>query len=266
LIIDKGNSKFNFPFRIGCTSYVFPGDIVFNANIVSHYFDDIELVFFQSHDACNFPDDKTIANLCDVAKQFSITYTVHFPIDKKAGATNESERSGFVKQVKDLITITRNLDPFAYILHFEGVHRNALAVEKKLWYKQILKTSEEIESFVGNNRYKISVENLDYPYSWHADIVEKFGFSYCIDVGHLMLYKEDVDAVAKEILHKTRVLHVHGVHQGKDHISLKNSNIQLVSSILNVSISQFTGVATIETFSERDTFESLEMMKELWLK
>ncbi len=259
-------SKFDFPFRVGCTSYVYPGDIEFNAALVAKCFDDIELVFFQSQDACNFPDKKTIQVLCDIAKKHSITYTVHFPIDKKAGSCDESERLGFIKQVNDLMNLTQELNPFAYILHLEGIHRNASSFEKSTWQNQVLKTCEAIDSFAYDRRSKICVENLDYPYTWHKDIVDRFGFSYCMDIGHLLLYNENIAEVAKSILHKTRVLHIHGVCQGKDHISLKNNELQSLVSPLRDSVRLFNGVATIETFSETDTFESLEVLKKIWEK
>jgi sugar phosphate isomerase/epimerase len=264
----KPSSKFGFPFRLGCTSYVYPGDIEFNAQRLAPVFDDIELVFFQSIDACNFPDNKTIDTLCGLANKYNTTYTVHFPIDKKAGSADEKVRNDFIQQVKMLVGLTKSLNAFGYILHLEGINRRSSEEEKQQWIENATQTCETIASIPGLERSRICVENLDYPAAWNRDIVKHFGFSYCLDIGHLFLYNEDFAGIALELFaaESTRVVHLHGVSQGKDHVSLKKHDKNQLDHAINHVLSGFHGLITIETFLESDTFESVETLQGLMRK
>jgi sugar phosphate isomerase/epimerase len=258
--------KSKYPFLLGCTSYVYPADMASNAARLAPVFDDIELVFFQSSDACNFPDIQTIALLQSLWKKHGTTYTVHFPIDKKAGSSDAAERDGFFNQVKSLVELTRTLEPYGYILHLEGINRHCSAEQRKKWYENACKTCEKIVSIKGLDPSRICVENLDYPLSWHGKIAETFGFSFCIDLGHLFLYNEDVKKAVSGLSGKIRVIHLHGVHQGKDHVSLQKHDYGQLASVAKDMLVKFTGVVTLETFNETDTFESVETMKQLCRK
>ena len=256
--------KHGYPFRLGCTSYVYPGDIAFNAQRLAPVFDDIELVFFQSSDACsdacahacNFPDSVTIDLLKELSEKHGTSYTVHFPIDKKAGAACVSERDGFFKQVKSLVELTSELKPFGYILHLEGIHRQSSEAQKRLWLGYASQTCERIKSIRGLDAARICVENLDYPLSWHDTVSATFGFSLCLDLGHLFLYKEDIGRTVSGLLPNVRVVHLHGVCGGKDHSSLKKHDLSKLAPVVREVLSGFSGVVTLETFNETDTLKA----------
>jgi sugar phosphate isomerase/epimerase len=270
LIDDTKAARHGYPFRLGCTSYVYPGDIPFNAERLAPMFDDIELVFFQSSDACshacNFPDAATITLLKRLRDTYGTSYTVHFPIDKKAGAADASERDGFFNQVKALVDLTGPLEPYGYILHLEGIHRQSSEAEKQQWQECAYRTCERIVSIQGLDPARICVENLDYPLSWHTKMVHEFGFSLCLDLGHLFLYKEDIGGTISGFLADVRVIHLHGVCEGKDHISLKKHDYSQLVPVVREKLSEFSGVVTLETFNEQDTFESVETIKKIWQK
>lgn len=256
--------KENYLFKLGCTSYVFPGNILFNVPQTGPFFDDIELVLFESSDICNFPENKEIQDLYKLGCEYDLTYTVHLPTDKKAGSYNQDERRGFIDQISKLVELTKPLKPYGYILHLEGIERNASPFEKTSWRKNVLEVCQKISEMPGLEREKVCVENLNYPIKWHEYLVEQFGFSYCLDFGHLFLYQENWQEIADTYLDKTRVIHLHGVSQGKDHISIKqhddkNQMKEFGEKVLN----KFNGVVTIETFCEKDTFEGLLWVREL---
>lgn len=263
-------TKHGYPFRLGCTSYVYPGDIPFNAERLAPMFDDIELVFFQSSDACshacNFPDNATITLLKGLRDTYGTSYTVHFPIDKKAGAVDASERDFFFNQVKSLVELTAGIEPFGYILHLEGIHRQSSKEEKKRWSECAYQTCERIVSIQGLDPARICVENLDYPLSWHTKMAAGFGFSLCLDLGHLFFYKEDIKSTVSGLLPNVRVMHLHGVWKGKDHGSLKKHDYGQLAPVVREVLSEFSGVVTLETFNEQDTFESVETIKKIWQK
>jgi sugar phosphate isomerase/epimerase len=258
--------KHGYPFRLGCTSYVYPGDMVFNAERLAPVFDDIELVLFQSSDASNFPDDRTMDRLGILAQSYGTTYTVHFPIDKKAGAEDSAERDGFLGQVKGILELTRNLQPYGYILHLEGAHRHTSEKERIQWHDTIRSVCDKIIALPGIEPSKICVENLDYPVDWYKHIAESYGFSFCLDLGHCFLYNDDWRSIAVDLLPHSRVIHLHGVFEGKDHVSLKKHDRSKLAECVSLVLSRFNGVVTLETFCEQDTFGSVEIMKQLWQK
>jgi sugar phosphate isomerase/epimerase len=243
---------------------VFPGDIAFNAERLAPVFHDIELVFFQSSDACNFPDPGTISILKELSAKYGTTYTVHFPIDKKAGSADASERDGFYEQVRSLVDLTSGLNLFGYILHLEGIQRRSTEAETNQWLKCAHETCQRIVSIKGLEASRICLENLDYPVAWNEISARNFGFSLCLDLGHLFLYKDDWRSIAAALLPQTRVIHFHGVSEGKDHVSVKKLDQDLVNAVAREVLSKFTGVLTIETFNETDTFESVETMQRIW--
>ena len=55
--------KNRFPFRLGTTSYIIPGELLPNVNFLADKVDDIELVLFESDEITNLPDAATVRAL-----------------------------------------------------------------------------------------------------------------------------------------------------------------------------------------------------------
>ena len=256
--------KPHFPFRLGCTSYVYPDAILPNVRKMASMVDDIELVLFQSSDYCNLPDKVTIKELAKLADDYGITYTVHFPIDRKAGSPDVQERRAFVKQAREIIDLTFPLNPFAYLLHFEGVDGSAPGKQKDEWIKAAGEVSSAILEHSMLDASKICVENLGYPIQWHAAIADSHRFSYCLDMGHLWLYGHDWKKECAKYLDRTRVIHLHGVSECKDHISLKKNNLDVIKQFISMVLKKYCNVVTLELFNQQDTFESMDLLEELW--
>jgi sugar phosphate isomerase/epimerase len=253
-----------FPFRLGCTSYVYPDDIVPNVEKTAPLVDDIELVLFESGYDSNLPGKEVVGRLKELQDRYGITYTVHFPIDKKAGSTDRSERRDFCAQAEKIIWLTLPLRPYAYILHFEGIKRDASSREREAWTSACDEVSRSILDSGIVAPEKICVENLDYPVSWHEEIVSNSGFSYCLDIGHLWLYGEPWRDIVKKYLDKTRVIHAHGVSDGKDHQSLALHRRSEVVEFVETICDSYKNVVTLELFAEKDFFSSLELVGEIY--
>src|SRR4030042_17899 len=93
-----------FPFRLGCTSYVYPDDILPNVEKMAPLIDDVEIILFESEDSANLPDAQTVAGLQAIAEETSITYTIHFPIDRMAGSNDRKERAFEFKQIHAIVS------------------------------------------------------------------------------------------------------------------------------------------------------------------
>jgi sugar phosphate isomerase/epimerase len=263
---DKVASKNTFPFRLGCTSYVYPADILPNVRKMAPIVDDIELVLFESEPASNLPGRKVISALAELAGQYGLTYTIHFPIDQKAASPRRDERVRFQEQALKIMDLTHALAPFAYILHLEGIREGAGQEYRKAWKAGAMETCEEIARFLGPDRSLVAVENLGYPIEWHGDIVRQYGFSFCLDLGHLWLYRQDWETVLDSYLKDTRVIHLHGVSRGGDHLSLEQNSQDILTRLVREYLPLFSNVVTLEVFSEEATFGSIERLEQLWAK
>jgi sugar phosphate isomerase/epimerase len=209
--------KNRFPFRLGTTSYVIPGDLVENARWLAPRVDDMELVLFELDDVSNFPDPETVDTLKAIADEASFSYTVHFPGDIYLGAADESERTRSIQKCLSVYEMMQPLDPFAYVLHFHGDRRGEMPSEDiRRWRKHLDASIGQILD-AGLPGHMICVETLDYPFGLVEDIVRDHGLSVCLDAGHLLMYGYPVDEYFARYFDRCRVVHLHGMQNGEDH-------------------------------------------------
>lgn len=258
------NCKGAFPFRIGCTSYVLPDDILPNVSFMADKIDDIELVLFESREWSNLPDKNTVSSMQLIANKHNVTYSVHFPIDCRAGAPDPVERQKFQNSVTDIIRLTETLPVSGYLLHLEGLDNENDAEMVRKWQKNTDEFCKKLTDGDVADPKLICIENLGYTPELHEQLIEKYRFSHCIDLGHLWLYHHDWVNYLHQVIDKTRIIHLHGVQNGKDHRSLNSHVQQEQLQELIPLIKNFSGVITIEVFCEEDTFTSLDHFEELW--
>ena len=75
-----------------------------------------------------------------------------------------------------------------------------------------------------------------------------FNLSVCIDVGHLMLYGFDPEAVFNKYKKRTPILHLHGVDDHQDHLPLDRLTKANAKTVIKM-LKQFEGVVSLEIFS-----------------
>ena len=278
------------PFRLGVPSYVYPADILPNVKALAPYVDDIELVLFESrspddrqrttddgrqparrslgeggttdNNVSNIPSPDIIQCLAKLAEQHDLTYTVHFPIDRHLGSPNAEERRALQKQMLAIMERTRPLAPFAYVLHLEGVTRDSTPARVRTWQKDIAALLPALIECAGDPAL-LCVENLNYPFAWCEPLLDTFGLGVCIDLGHLWVGKDNVEAHLKRHLPRTRVIHLHGVRDARDHLALTALPPARLRPVLN-SIDKFTGVLTLEIFNYEEIRDSLAVLSEFW--
>ncbi len=251
------NFKNKYPFRLGCTSYVYPDNILPNVQKMAPIVDDIELILFESDDISNLPDKKVVTELKNIAKDYNITYTVHFPIDKDAGSQNQNERIKVYQQINKIVDLTQVLNPYAYLLHLQGISNDSTKQEINIWNGFCYEICEKITLIDDITPEKICIENLKYPLEWHMNIINQFGFSLCLDTGHLWLNCTNWEEIFAQNIHNTRVLHLHGVNEGVDHISLNKNEIEDLVKVLKIIKNGYKHIVTLEVFSINDIFHLL---------
>jgi sugar phosphate isomerase/epimerase len=235
--------------------------------------DDVELVLFESDEISNIPKPEDVKQMAGLAGRAGLSFTVHLPLDIHLGHGDDSERRASIGKCRRVIERMRPLDPFAWILHLHGDKRgSAPSDEPARWASQNRRSLTDLLNG-GPDPEKICVETLDYDFSYTAGLIEEFGLSVCLDIGHLLANGRDVGAHLDGWLERTRVLHIHGVRpDGTDHVDLGYFPPGLLENLAE-RLAGYPGrdlrVVTMEVFG-RDPFErSMRVIKERlakWLR
>lgn len=254
-----------FPFRLGTTSYIIPDDILPNARYLADKVRDIELVLFEVDDGMNnLPSPQVIKELSELAHQHDISYTVHLPLDLKLG-DDGSDRDLSLVKAKRVIDCTRELNPWAYVLHLDGKSVKDSKDDNILlkWQDQSVQALKIVADWAGGVE-KLAVENLEgYLVDFISPVVNRLPVSRCVDIGHLWLDGIDPVPCLQAALPRTRVIHLHGVAE-RDHRSLAFTPQEKVQAVLRELIrTNYQGVLTLEVFSQDDFLSSLDTIEKV---
>jgi sugar phosphate isomerase/epimerase len=250
----------DLPFRIGTTSYIIPADILPNVRFLAGKVQDIQLVLFEMEDSLNnLPNADQIDELNDIASEHGLSYTVHLPLDLRLGARGSDLHLSLIK-ARRVIEATRALNPLAFIAHLDGrEERNSTdLIELSQWQQQAADSLRQAAEWTGDIKL-LAVENLEgYPVDFNDPVINLAGSSRCIDVGHLWLdNREPVDFFPGRI-DQTTVIHLHGIKE-RDHQSLAHMTQKRIDGFFRTLLrSNFSGVLTLEVFSEDDFNTSLQ--------
>lgn len=254
-----------YPFRLGTTSYIIPDDILPNARYLAGKVKDIELILFEVDDGPhNLPSPEIIDELAQIASQHDLTYTVHLPLDLKLGEDGSEQDKSLIK-ARRVIECTRELDPWAYVLHLDGrsVRTSTDAGLIRHWQDQSVRALEIVSEWTGDAK-KLAVENLEtYPLDFIQPVLDRIPVSRCVDIGHLWLDGYDPIPYLHSALPRTRVIHMHGLAE-RDHRSLAFMPEEKVRAVWEELIRiNYAGVLTLEIFSEEDFVSSLQVIERL---
>jgi sugar phosphate isomerase/epimerase len=252
-------------YRIGATSYVIPAEIVPNVEFLGPLVDDVQLVLFETDEhGSNLPGSTECARLAALALEHDLTYTVHLPLDVLPGA---QEASACLVKAQRVIEATLGLEPRAYTLHLDGrafarVPAGSAPDQGLLdeWLEGALGSLEKIARWAGRPDI-LCIENLE---AWDpglfAPLLGRIPVSRAVDVGHLWLRGEDPVPELARWLPRTRVVHLHGV-AARDHASLAHVARERLDPVVDLLEREFTGIVTLEVFSEPDFRSSLQALQ-----
>lgn len=252
-----------FPFRLGTTSYIVPDDILPNADFLKGTVDDIELLLFESDEISNLPAPETILRLASIAQDNGLTYTVHLPLDIDPASEDPQTRARSVAKCLRIIRLTMPLDPFAYILHlYAPGAANFSPNEGRAWRSRVGDTVAALLRESAVPPLLFCVETLDFDFALAAPVVDEHGLSICLDIGHLWLCGFSVEDNLDRYLARTRVVHLHGVRNGKDHLDLSVLDPTRLGAVISAIAADRTAprVLTLEIFSEPDLAHSLRAL------
>ncbi|MFA4983953.1 MAG: cobamide remodeling phosphodiesterase CbiR [Candidatus Omnitrophota bacterium] len=251
----------NLTFKIGTTSYIYPATILENINRLKGSIGDIELVLFEDPACGNIPTPAEIKELKRLSKRWGFSYTVHLPLEIGLGAKRDAERIRSIGTVTRLTRYLKGLAPQSYIMHVNLPEECKDDITS--WQSRAGESLDLLMRRDLSLAKHIAIENLGYPFSYNDPVLSSSGASVCVDIGHLVKSGIDVMGHLDKYYALTRVIHLHGVDCGKDHISLKYFSKTLLNDILLfLEARAYRGVLTIEVFSRPDLEESLEILWE----
>jgi sugar phosphate isomerase/epimerase len=262
----RNNSiKNKFPFRIGTTSYIIPDDIIPNIKYLSKQVDDVEILLFESDEISNLPAKKVISEMNQIAEENNLTYNIHLPVDIALGSADKKIRKNSIQKCLRVIDLMNNVNPLAYILHLTGnpnIMGEGTTETITDWLPHMYESLFEIEQ-AGVNMQELCAETLSYPFHNLDNLINEFGLSVCLDVGHLLIYNYSLHQHFDKYLNKTKVIHLHGIRNGKDHNSIDNLPEEILGYIIASlkKSSMVERIVTMEIFNEKDFLNSKKALE-----
>jgi len=252
-----------YPFKIGSTSFIYQDGYAPNIKMLGPYIDEVELLLFESKPG-SLPKQNEIDELSLLSKEYDLTYNIHLPTDIYFGNRDPSVRQNAVETILRVLDLTSPLSPSTCTLHLSY---DEASCEKENVIKRQELTYETIKQLInyGIKAEDISIENLDYPFEWVEDIVRDFKFSICMDIGHLIVCGADIKIFFDSYCGNISIMHLHGVENGHDHLSLERLPEERVGEIIEI-LKKYSKVVSIEVFSYDDLKSSLEFLEKCWNK
>jgi sugar phosphate isomerase/epimerase len=251
-----------FNFKLGTTSFIYPDDIIPNVIKLGPFFDEIELLIFESIPSEVLPSVDNIRELELLAREFDLTYNIHLPVD--ISFTDESNliRYKAVETIKSVIDLVSPLEPTTHVLHLEY---NKIGDEQD-WYERSFHAVGNLVKSL-DHPGMISIETLDYPFGSIESLIKEYDLSVCLDAGHMIKYGHNIKPVFERFHDKIPLIHLHGVDFSKippqDHVSLDKTPHDKIADTLDV-LKTFNGVVSLEVFNEKNLKSSLAWLEKFF--
>lgn len=260
-------------FKLGTTSFIFPDNIIPNVNRLGAFFDEIELLVFESQPETILPSKEDIRELLYLSNKYDLTYNIHLPTDVSLTCESKSSRLEAGDTILKVMELFEPLNPTTYTLHLDmpfaaDIKNNHIdKFQIKKWQDRVFQSLESLLSSVPLPEI-ISIETLDYPLSFVESFIEKFNLSVCIDAGHQIKYDHNLLQTFERHKLRTSIIHLHGVDFSqskiKDHTGLDKLPAEYMSQIQTI-LNNYTGVVSIEVFNLDNLNLSLRALSKFFL-
>ena len=251
-----------FPFSLGTTSFIYPDDYVSNVKRIGPYLDEIELLFFESSRSDSLPAPTVINELSLLSENLDLKYNVHLPTDVSISHPERDRQHRAVDAIKEVLMLVSPLSPTTCTLHIDYSEPSFSAKTVSAWQDRVRPNLAKILD-MDLDSSRISIETLDYPFELIEDVVEEFGLSVCLDLGHMILYGYDIDAAFKKYSDKTSIIHLHGVADDHDHLALDCLPDTIKFKIIEI-LRKFNQTVSLEVFSYSNLASSLNWLEAAW--
>lgn len=259
------------PFKIGAPSMVYGPGTVKNARFLSGVVDHVEIVLFHTSTLHNIPTDNEIRELNEIKEGEHIGFSVHLPASLEIAHENKARREESVDFTIELCAKASGLNPDHFVLHIPISTPTLTAVpgcyfaekdrcEFSDWEKRASEALEKLQDSTGLGE-RLLVENINYSPGYLDPFLRQGLGRLCLDVGHLLLGREDVLETLSRRLHVTDEIHVHGVRGADEHLGLSVLQTGVVREWVRcLMTASYDKVLNLEVFSPEDLESSMALV------
>lgn len=250
-------------FRLGTTSFIVPDHIIPNVKKLGSFFDEIELLVFESLALDSLPTKGDVKTLLSLSGDLNLTYNIHLPTDVSLSDESSQKRQAAADTLLKVLDRFAPLNPSTHTLHLD-IPRDLrqISVDQNKIKTRIDFIRDGLCLFLPgvSDPGIISVETLDYPFFYIESLIKEFRLSVCLDAGHQIFYGHD--PVQTFETHKSRIplIHLHGVEDSgkgkKDHKALDTLPQDEIMKIIRI-LETFRGVVSLEVFNIENLNRSL---------
>jgi sugar phosphate isomerase/epimerase len=253
--------KGRYQFRLSAPSFIYPADYISNVKGLAPFLDEIELLFFESQ-ADSLPTGALVGELNRLARDMLISYNVHLPLDIPLAAPTAGARQAAVDLLKMVLERVAPLSASTHTLHLNYNETDRRTATVRSWQDRLRSSLDLLLRDTSIAPGKISIETLNYPPYFFAPLVEQFGVSVCLDIGHILYHGFDLKEAVQRYRSATTIIHLHGTTQDRDHLSvaeLPGTAQETVTDLLK----GFTGSLSLEVFSLERLVGSMETLEKM---
>jgi hypothetical protein len=196
----------------------------------------------------------------------NLTYNIHLPTDVSLSHESSRKRRAAADTLLRVMDRFDLLTPSTHTLHLEmplSIRQDTGHPEKrKPW---IDNTREGLTAFLSGipDPSIISVETLDYPFSYIEPLIHEFHLSVCLDAGHQIRYGHDLFQTFEAHRSRIPLIHLHGVDgsdpEKKDHKALDLLSQEEILKTVRI-LEDFRGVVSLEVFNLENLTRSLSVL------
>lgn len=247
------------PFRLGTTSFIYPDHIIPNVRKIGAFFDEIELLVFESQPKGVLPSRADIRELGQLSGELDLRYNIHLPTDISLTDPSGTQRAKAVATLLAVVELFAPLNPTTFTLHLPMDKGVTTPADLLSWDQRAKKGLELLVPRLSDPGL-ISLETLWYsPVCLHP-LVMDFGLSLCIDAGHHFKYGHDLRTTFEAYADRIPVVHLHGVEFSgpvpKDHIGLDQLPDEMFDQTAKL-LARYEGVVSLEVFNLENLNRSL---------
>jgi sugar phosphate isomerase/epimerase len=246
--------------RLGATSYVVEAGLAENLLRLPGRIGEMQLVLFEADGFSNIPDEREAHELASIGRERGIAFTVHLPGIIDLASDEAPARARSFELFRRTVERTKCLEPICWVFHAVNPYNQLLCADKAegKYVERLAGCLSELMPLFGTPR-ELAVENVRPDFLVESEIIKKFDTSVCIDIGHLILFGQEIRSFLDEWLPRCRNVHLHGIDEkGCDHASLALIPEDDLAFILRrLSAEASLATVTMEVFGQRDFVSSL---------
>lgn len=255
-------------FRLGTTSFIYPDHIIPNVRKIGRFFDEIELLVFESIPDEVIPSAEDVKTLARLGKELDLTYNIHLPVDVSLTSASARERQKAADILNRVLERFARVCPTSHTLHLDRDRALGDGDGIAAWEENARKG---LDLWVPglDDPAGISLETLWYDPGCLAGLVRDYGLSVCLDLGHHFKYGYGLLESLEQFRGRVPLVHVHGVDFGavdpstglpRDHQGLDRLRQDHLNGVVDF-LASFRGTVCLEVFNLKNLNASLAVLE-----